>query len=77
MKTIKRNGHPAGASEILNFAEAAALLGVSEKTLAKVLHHENLPARKVGREWKFSRKALIDWVGSGRAQDFYKAEKES
>jgi len=30
----------------------------------------NMPARKIGREWKFSRRALIDWVGSGRSQDF-------
>lgn len=58
--------------DILNIDEAAELLGVSVKTFNKVLHNENMPARKIGREWKFSRKALIDWVGSGRSQDFYK-----
>jgi excisionase family DNA binding protein len=58
--------------DILNIDEAAELLGVSIKTFNKVLHHENMPARKIGREWKFSRRALIDWVGSGRARDFYK-----
>lgn len=65
----------ADVREILNFAEAATFLGVSLKTLSKVLHHENLPARKVGREWKFSRTALVEWIGSGRAQDFYRAGK--
>ncbi len=58
--------------EILNIEEAAALLGVSIKTFNKVLHSEDMPARKIGREWKFSRRALIDWVGSGRSCDFYK-----
>jgi excisionase family DNA binding protein len=58
--------------DILNIDEAADLLGVSIKTFNKVLHHENMPARKIGREWKFSRRALIDWVGNGRSQDFYK-----
>ena len=58
--------------DILNIDEAAELLGVSIKTFNKVLHQENMPARKIGREWKFSRRALIDWVGSGRSQDFYK-----
>jgi excisionase family DNA binding protein len=58
--------------EILNIEEAAALLGVSIKTFNKVLHTEGMPARKIGREWKFSRKALIDWVGSGRSRDFYR-----
>ena len=33
---------------------------------------EDLPARKIGREWKFSRQALIEWVGSGRSRDFYR-----
>ncbi len=58
--------------EILNVEEAAALLGVSIKTFNKVLHAQDLPARKIGREWKFSRQALIDWVGSGRSRDFYR-----
>ena len=63
--------------DILNIEEAASLLGVSVKTFNKVLHSENIPARKIGREWKFSRKALIEWVGSGRSQDFYREAGES
>ncbi len=61
--------------DILNIEEAAALLGVSVKTFNKVLHTENLPARKIGREWKFSRQALIEWVGAGRSNEFYRDEK--
>ena len=58
--------------EILNIEEAAQLLGVSVKTFNKVLHSEDMPARKIGREWKFSRRALIDWVGAGSSRDFYR-----
>ena len=58
--------------EILNIEEAADLLGVSLKTFNKVLHSESMPARKIGREWKFSRRALIEWVGGGRSNDFYR-----
>lgn len=63
------------SKDILNIDEAAALLGVSIKTFNKVLHSERIPARKIGREWKFSRQALIDWVGSGDSSSFYKPEK--
>lgn len=63
--------------EILNIEEAAALLGVSVKTFNKVLHSQNLPARKIGREWKFSRQALIDWVGSGESRNFYRESPDS
>lgn len=58
--------------DILNIDEAAQLLGVSVKTFNKVLHTESLPARKIGREWKFSRAALIAWVGSGNSDEFYR-----
>jgi excisionase family DNA binding protein len=63
--------------EILNIEEAAALLGVSIKTFNKVLHSEDMPARKIGREWKFSRRALIDWVGNGQNRDFYREGEAS
>jgi len=63
---------PQPARDILDIEQAAALLGVSIKTFNKVLHNEDMPARKIGREWKFSRQALIDWVGRGRSSEFYK-----
>ncbi|MFN0243910.1 MAG: helix-turn-helix domain-containing protein [Planctomycetota bacterium] len=63
--------------EILNIDEAALLLGVSVKTFNKVLHTEDMPARKIGREWKFSRRALIDWVGSGRSREFYRDSSDA
>ena len=77
----KSNGHPPGEPrirpdarerDVINIEEAAELLGVSIKTFNKVLHSETLPARKIGREWKFSRRALVDWVGNGRSVDFYR-----
>ena len=58
--------------DVLTIEEAAELLGVSVKTFNKVLHTENIPGRKIGREWKFSRRALIDWIGAGRSDDFYR-----
>ena len=63
--------------EILNIEEAAELLGVSIKTFNKVLHTQNMPARKIGREWKFSRRALIEWVGSGNSASFYREGSDS
>ena len=58
--------------EILSLDEAAEFLGVSVKTFNKVLHQETIPARKIGREWKFSRAALVAWIGDGRSTDYYR-----
>ena len=63
--------------EILTIEEAAQLLGVSVKTFNKVLHAQSIPARKIGREWKFSRRALIEWVGSGRSNEFYREPRDN
>ncbi len=63
--------------EILNFAEAARFLGISTKTLQKVLRDGEIPGRKVGREWKFSRDALTRWIGDGRSADFLDASDRS
>jgi excisionase family DNA binding protein len=57
--------------DILDIEQAAELLGISVKTFNKVLHSQDMPGRKIGREWKFSRQALIEWVGRGRSKDFY------
>jgi len=62
---------PEPTKEILNIDEAAVLLGVSTKTFAKVLREGEIPGRKIGREWKFARRALIEWVASGRSIDFF------
>jgi excisionase family DNA binding protein len=56
--------------EIMNLQEAAAYLGVSTKTFQKVLREGDVPGRKVGREWKFSRRALSAWVGRGLSAEY-------
>ena len=74
--TERHERGPEPTREILNIEEAAELLGVSIKTFNKVLHSQDMPARKIGREWKFSRRALIEWVGNGRAAEFYREDRE-
>jgi excisionase family DNA binding protein len=56
--------------DILNIEQAIEFLGVSEKTLIKLLREEHVPARKIGREWRFSRDALIGWLSSGDSIDY-------
>ncbi|MHC4846782.1 MAG: helix-turn-helix domain-containing protein [Planctomycetota bacterium] len=69
-RTRKTTPSPMPDREILNIDGAAAFLGVSVKTFSKVLREGDVPGRKVGREWKFSRQALIDWVGGSRSGSF-------
>jgi len=52
-------------SEVLNLEQAMELFGVSERTMIKLLREERIPARKIGREWRFNKSALLDWLGKG------------
>lgn len=52
-------------NSVLNLEQAASLLDISEKTLIKLLKEEHLPARKLGREWRFSKEKLIQWLAEG------------
>lgn len=57
-------------TEVLNTEQACELLSISLKTFQKLLREESIPGRKIGREWRFSRQALIDWIGQGRSKDY-------
>ena len=72
----KTTPDPMPDREILNIDGAAAFLGVSVKTFSKVLREGDVPGRKVGREWKFSRQALIEWVGGSRSRAHLEAGDE-
>lgn len=51
--------------EVLDVQEAANLLGVSVWTVRDAANKGELPARKVGRAWRFSRQALLEWLKGG------------
>lgn len=63
--------------EILNMEEAAELFNVSIKTFIKLLKEEKVPGRKIGREWRFSRNALVDWLSSGDSQAYSSSDSET
>ena len=56
--------------EILNLQEASGFLQVGERTLLKLLREEHIPGRKIGREWRFSREALLTWLSEGDSIEY-------
>ncbi len=63
--------------EILNMEEAAEFFNVSVKTFIKLLKEEKVPARKIGREWRFSSEALVQWLASGDSQQYSSSESDA
>lgn len=51
--------------EILTPQEAAEFLRVPLLTVQRQAKAGRLPGRRVGKEWRFSRTMLLEWVASG------------
>jgi excisionase family DNA binding protein len=55
---------PAAELEILTPAQLAGLLQVEEETVVELADQGELPGRKVGDEWRFSREAILAWLAA-------------
>jgi excisionase family DNA binding protein len=55
--------------EILDVTRAAKVLGVSSRTVYALARQGKIPATRVGREWRFTRKNIIEWVGKSSEND--------
>jgi ATP-dependent Clp protease ATP-binding subunit ClpA len=56
--------------ELLNLEEASELLKIDVGEMDELLRTENIPARKISGQWKFSRSALLKWLGEGNSKDY-------
>ena len=59
---------PNAAPVVLTLEEAAELLRVEPKEMRKLAANGEVPGRKVGTEWRFSRDALLNWL-SGNEEE--------
>ena len=49
-------------TDVLTVEEAAELLKIPRSSLYKLAQEGRIPARKVGRHWRFHRPTLLRWV---------------
>src|SRR5919202_1148379 len=55
------------SADVLTLDEAAELLRVEPRTLRALAARGEAPGRKIGREWRFSRQGLLDWLAHAAA----------
>jgi excisionase family DNA binding protein len=61
---------------LLTLSEAADLLQVSTRTLQRMIRSGQLPAFKVGGQWRVRETQLRQWI-ENRGSSLVKSEKES
>jgi len=62
------NGH---IDSWIGIDEAASYLGVNKDSIRNWIKKGNseIPAHKIGKQWKFKRSELDEWVKSGKSSD--------
>jgi excisionase family DNA binding protein len=60
---------PTEAAEVLDIDEVAELLQVEPDAVRELAESGGLPARKIGDEWRFLRRAVLAWLGGAEPPD--------
>jgi len=53
--------------EVLTLDEAAELLAVEPAVVEQLARDGEIPARRLGGEWRLARRAVLDWLARGEA----------
>ncbi|MGD9694803.1 MAG: helix-turn-helix domain-containing protein [Thermoleophilia bacterium] len=61
------SAEPDPEREVLDLSEAAALLRVDEAVIRAAAEAGEIPARRLGDQWRLSRRALLAWLGGTAA----------
>lgn len=51
--------------EWMTIDDVAREFGITKDAIRKSIHQDNMPCRKVGNQWRFSREGLHAWLASG------------
>ena len=50
------------APDVLTIGQLSRYLQITESTLYKLVQAGRLPGKKVGRQWRFQREAIDEWL---------------
>lgn len=48
--------------DVMNVEETAEFLGFAPYTIREKARDGEIPGRKIGGEWRFSRRRLLEWI---------------
>ena len=58
----KTGGEREAISELMTAEETCRYLKITSRTLYRYLHNHQIPAFKLGKEWRFVRSDLEQWI---------------
>jgi excisionase family DNA binding protein len=55
--------------EVMTLADVAQLLQSDEASVEALAEKGELPGRRIGDEWRFARRAVLDWLALGEGEE--------
>lgn len=52
-----------------SMSEICKYLGISRDTALRWIANKNMPAHKIGKNWKFKVSEIDEWVNNGQAEE--------
>jgi excisionase family DNA binding protein len=60
---------PELSGDVLTIEELSAYLKISKSTLYKLVRERRIPSLKIGRHWRFQKKAIDRWLERTQAEE--------
>jgi excisionase family DNA binding protein len=60
---------PNEVPEVMTLADVAELLQSDGASVEALAENGELPARRIGDEWRFARSAVLDWLAAGERKE--------
>lgn len=56
---------PIPSSEVMTLDELSAYLKIPKSTLYKLVQEGRLPGQKIGKQWRFGKQGIDQWLAEG------------
>jgi excisionase family DNA binding protein len=56
----------ADAGDIMTIEELSSYLKIPKSTLYKLAQEGKLPGQKIGKQWRFGKRAIDSWINDGQ-----------
>ena len=57
-----------GAEEIMTIEELSRYLRIPKSTLYKLAQEGKIPGQKIGKQWRFGKRAIDGWINGERGR---------
>jgi excisionase family DNA binding protein len=62
--------------DVMTLNEVAEYLRIPRSTVYKLVREGRIPGQKIGRQWRFRRKVVENWLGDTESQEHGKTQEQ-